>query len=71
MWPIKPNNTSKNMAKMPLISMQIPGNQFLSRRLLGHVLQENQPAIANISQTSNEKEIKQAIGYKDTGRKSN
>jgi len=54
------------MAKMPL-----PGNQFLSRRLLGHVLQENQPAIANISQNSNEKEIKQAIGYKDTGRKSN
>lgn len=32
--------TPKDVAKMPLISMQVLGHQLLSRRLFGHVLQK-------------------------------
>lgn len=43
--------TSKNMTEMPLISMQILGYQFLSWRLLRHILLNIEGSIFQILQT--------------------
>lgn len=52
------------MSKFPFIVMKIPGNQLLSRRLLGKVLQEEQRKIGMlIEQSRFATETEFGIGY--------